>query len=177
MIESIVAYDINKGIAKNGSLPWKIPDDMKFFKNKTIKNVVIMGRNTFESLNFSPLKDRLNIVITKTPEKFFVYCEEYDNVIFTDNINIHLDIIRNSNEYANRYYFLNKHFKIFCIGGEQLYKHFIPFSEFIWVTRIKSNYNCDTFFSRDLDNCEFLHSEKIVSADDYDTIKYTNDLV
>jgi dihydrofolate reductase len=67
-IEAIVAYDINRGISKNGSIPWNIKDDMKFFKNVTIKNVVIMGKNTFASLSYNPLKDRLNIVITRKPE-------------------------------------------------------------------------------------------------------------
>jgi dihydrofolate reductase len=93
-MEAIVAYDINKGISKNDSIPWNIPEDMKFFKNTTLKNVVIMGKNTFASLNYNPLKDRLNVVITRKPELYFNYAAENSNLIFTDNENIHLDIIR-----------------------------------------------------------------------------------
>ena len=83
-LEAIVAYDSNKGISKHGLIPWKISDDMKFFKNTTIKNVVIMGKNTFESLNNKPLIDRLNVVLTNTPEKYFNYSIMYSNLLFTD---------------------------------------------------------------------------------------------
>jgi len=172
MMEAIVAYDINRGIAKNGSMPWNIPEDMKFFRNKTLKNVVIMGNNTFASLNHKPLKDRLNIVITRKPELYFNYTSEYSNLIFTDNDNIHLDIIRNSNEYANRFYFLNKHFKIFYIGGEQIYNSFIPLCSTVWVTQIKNNYDCDLKFSRNMDNDAAFNRECVKTTELYDIIKY-----
>ena len=93
--------------------------------------------------------------------------------MFTDNENIHLDIIRNSNEYANRFYFLNKHFKIFYIGGEQIYKTFIPFCDVVWVTKIKKNYECDLVFSKDMDNDINFISECLKTNDLYDIIKYT----
>ena len=67
MINLIVAVDSKYGIAKNGNLPWNIPSDMKYFKNVTIhveniskQNVVIMGKNTWESIPKTPLKGRLN---------------------------------------------------------------------------------------------------------------------
>lgn len=176
-LEAIVAYDINKGISKNGKMPWNIPEDMQFFKNTTIKNVVIMGKNTFISLNYKPLKDRLNIVLTRKPQEFLKYSELYSNLIFTDNENIHLDIIRNSNEYANRYYFLNKHFKIFYIGGENVYNKFIPLCSTVWITKLKNNYDCDLFFSTDMDSCESFKSECFLKGDTYEIIKYTNILI
>jgi dihydrofolate reductase len=172
-LEVIVAHDINRGISKNGSIPWNVPDDMKFFKETTLKNVVIMGKNTFSSLNNKPLKDRLNIVITRNPELGFKYTSEYSNLVFTDNENIHLDIIRNSNEYANRYYFLNKHFNIFYIGGEQIYKLFTPLCSALWITKIKKNYDCDLFFSKDMDQDSEFIGEIVKSTEIYDIIKYT----
>jgi dihydrofolate reductase len=172
-MEAIVAYDINRGISKNGSIPWKISEDMRFFKNTTLKNVVIMGKNTFVSLNYKPLKDRLNIVITRKPELYFNYTTEHSNLMFTDNENIHLDIIRNSNEYANRFYFLNKHFKIFFIGGEQIYNSFIPLCHTVWVTQIKHNYECDLKFSRDMENDSTFNREIVKTTEIYDIIKYT----
>ena len=64
----------NYGIGINGTIPWKLPEDMGFFKNTTIgdreksggKNVVVMGRKTWESIpqKFRPLKDRINVVLT-----------------------------------------------------------------------------------------------------------------
>jgi dihydrofolate reductase len=172
-IEAIVAYDINRGISKNGSIPWDVPDDMKFFKETTLKNIVVMGKNTFLSLNNKPLKDRLNIVITRKPQENLKYSLEYSNLIFTDNENIHLDIIRNMDEYANRYYFLNKHFNIFFIGGEQIYKLFTPLCSAVWVTKIKKNYDCDLFFSKDMDSDEAFIGECVKNTEIYNIIKYT----
>ena len=172
-LEAIVAYDINRGISKNGKMPWDIPEDMKFFAETTVKNVVVMGKNTFISLNNRPLKDRLNVVITKTPTVYSKYGSQYSNIIFTDNENIHLDIIRNSNEYANRFYFLNKHFKIFYIGGEQIYNKFIPLCSTVWITQIKDNYNCDLFFSRDMENDHNFISHCAKTNLQFDIIKYT----
>ena len=70
----IVACDKNLGIGKNNDLPWKLKQEMNFFKETTLslkiykkKNVVIMGRNTWESIptKYKPLRDRINIIITK----------------------------------------------------------------------------------------------------------------
>ena len=63
-VSLIVAVDENRGIGKNGKMPWHIPADLKRFKELTIGNIVIMGRKTFESIG-SPLPHRLNIIITR----------------------------------------------------------------------------------------------------------------
>jgi len=173
-LEAIVAYDVNKGISKNDSIPWNIPEDMKFFKNTTSKHIVIMGKNTFISLGYKPLSDRLNIVLTKHPEKFFKYTTLYSNLLFTDNENIHLDIIRNATEYSNRYYFLHKHFKIFYIGGDSIYKQFIPLCKTVWVTKIKKEYDCDLHFSYKLDEDSKFSSKVTICTDLYDIVKYTH---
>ena len=61
----IAAVDNNLGIGKNGKLLFHIPEDMKFFKDTTTGNVVIMGRKTLESFpGGKPLKGRVNIVLT-----------------------------------------------------------------------------------------------------------------
>jgi dihydrofolate reductase len=57
----IVAFDPNKVIGNGNSLPWKIKEDLILFKELTVNNVVIMGRNTFESIG-KPLPNRINIV-------------------------------------------------------------------------------------------------------------------
>src|SRR5437763_1943009 len=67
----IVAYDLDRGIGKNGNLPWKLPKDLQRFKDLTtesLSNCVIMGRKTWESLppKFRPLPDRINIVMSKS---------------------------------------------------------------------------------------------------------------
>ena len=69
-INVIVAVDDKLGIGKNNKLPWDIPEDLAHFKNittkfETLENVVLMGRNTWESIpnKFRPLKDRINIIL------------------------------------------------------------------------------------------------------------------
>ena len=64
----IVAADRNWAIGKNNKLMWSIPADMKFFRETTKGNIVIMGRKTLESFpQGQPLKNRVNMVITKNP--------------------------------------------------------------------------------------------------------------
>ena len=67
MISIIAAVGDNNEIGKNGDLCWKIKADLDRFKELTTGNVVVMGYNTFKSLDFKPLKDRRNIVITEYP--------------------------------------------------------------------------------------------------------------
>ncbi len=62
-IIGIVAIDRNLAIGKDGKLPWHYSSDMKFFKQTTVGNAVVMGRHTWETLG-SPLKDRMNIVLS-----------------------------------------------------------------------------------------------------------------
>ena len=65
----IVAVDKNWAIGKNNKLMWSIPADMKFFRETTQGNVVIMGRKTLESFpQGQPLKNRVNIVISRKPD-------------------------------------------------------------------------------------------------------------
>src|SRR4051812_5786484 len=68
IISLIAAVSKNSVIGKNNDLPWKLPDDMKYFMETTRQHAVIMGRRNFDSLppKFKPLKDRLNIVLTRS---------------------------------------------------------------------------------------------------------------
>ena len=62
----IAAVDKNLAIGKNGQIPWKIKEDLKFFKEKTEGTSIIMGRSTFDSIG-RPLPNRKNIVMTRSP--------------------------------------------------------------------------------------------------------------
>jgi dihydrofolate reductase len=70
-METIYAIDTNNGLSKNGAIPWKSKTDMSFFINKTINNIVIMGKNTFFSIpkQHRPLKNRFNIVLHRPKRK------------------------------------------------------------------------------------------------------------
>lgn len=172
-MEAIYAIDSKNGLSKDGYIPWKSKKDMSFFFNKTKNNVVIMGKNTFFSLplNVRPLKNRLNIVLTSTPE---LYVNEdvakNHNIIFTNNDQIHTSILANKNKYLNLYPYLNKNFIIYFIGGKQIYEKYIPICDAIWVTRLKIDYMCDLTLNYNFDS--FIE-DTYEEDDELKIIKYT----
>ena len=64
MISAIVAIDNNWGIGFNGNLLEHIPEDLKYFKQLTSENTIVLGRKTWDSLPKKPLPNRFNVVIT-----------------------------------------------------------------------------------------------------------------
>lgn len=127
-MEAILATDSNHGIARQGVIPWYSKTDMAFFKAKTMNHIVIMGSKTFDTLQ-RPLPNRLNIVLTKSPE---TRSSLYDNVIFTDDDEIYKKYVGQGKT-------------IFIIGGKQLYEKYMPMCEIIWHTTVKNDYDCDLF--------------------------------
>ena len=113
--------------------------------NNTKNNVVIMGRKTFFSLpeNSRPLKNRLNIVLSRDPHLY--QNTSNSNVIFTDDDSIYLDFLQNPEKCRETFPFLHENFKVFVIGGKQIYEKLIPLCDTIWLTQIKKDYNCDLF--------------------------------
>ena len=109
----VVAIGSNNEIGKDNKLIWKQSEDLKFFKKITTNNVVIMGRNTFESIG-KPLPNRLNIVLTSNPDKFKkIYCD-FSNLIFIEKINEIFNITKNYDDN-----------NLFVIGGAQIYNEFL----------------------------------------------------
>lgn len=127
-MEAILATDSKHGIARQGVIPWHSKTDIAFFKAKTMNHIVIMGSKTFDTLK-RPLLNRLNIVLTKSPE---TRSSLYDNVIFTDDDEIYKK-------------YLGQGKTIFIIGGKQLYEKYMPMCEIIWHTIVKKDYDCDLF--------------------------------
>ena len=136
----ICALAENRTIGFQNKLPWHIPEDLKFFKQKTLNKIIIMGRKTFESLG-RPLPNRLNIVLTSRPkllkniknitvfsslEKAFHFCEEYK-----------LKTSHPQENYGN---------EIFIIGGGQLFKESLHKVQFLYLTHIHKNYKGDAFY-------------------------------
>lgn len=122
----IVACDENNGIGKDCKLPWINKEDMKYFMQETLNSIIIMGRNTWESINCKQLKHRRNIVITSKQ----VNCESYNS------LNNCLYNLRNENK------------AIYIIGGSQLYEEAIKsnYCKNILLTKVKGTYECDKFF-------------------------------
>lgn len=129
MISAIVAVDNNWGIGYNGELLEKIPEDMKYFKELTTNNVVVMGRKTWDSLPKKPLPNRTNIVITNQKKS-----EENGAKFMTL-------------EDATRYAIVNRPTDVFIIGGGQIYKKLLPICSRVYVTKILKNHkDVDTYF-------------------------------
>jgi len=154
-MKAIVAVDLNWGIGCDGKLLQYIPEDMKFFKEKTIGNVVVMGRETFESFpGKNPLKDRVNIVLSR-------------NELFKDD---RLVICRSVEETLKE---LKKYDddKIFIIGGETIYKQFLPYCNELYVTKVDNKQKADRFFP----NIDILKEWQLVEESEekeYNNIRY-----
>ena len=168
-MEAILATDMSCGLSKDDLIPWKSKKDMQFFYQKTKNNIVIMGRSTYFSLpkNIRPLKNRLNIVLTKDPYK---YMNDYKNIpglVFTDDDNIHLYIQKYREKLYELYnkcgVSLSRNFKIIFIGGKQIYEKYIPLCEIVWHTTIKADWSCDLFFNYDYQN---QFKDELVVEDD-----------
>lgn len=128
-MDMVVAVNKNGIIGRNNKLLWDIPEDMKHFRQLTMHNIVVMGRKTFESLPFGPLKSRINIVITSTPMKY-KKDNKHNDVIFCD-----LD----ESEQILKKLQINTNKKIYIIGGAEIYKIFFSKCKNIYVTHVDTD--------------------------------------
>ena len=117
-IIGIVAVDKNGAIGKDGSIPWHYSADVKFFKQQTIGHACVMGYKTWLSLK-KPLKERLNIVLSRKSE-----VKPEPNVI----------VLRDTLSILTLKKFLAC--DLFIIGGEQIYRAFLPHMDRWIVTQI-----------------------------------------
>lgn len=130
----IVAADKNWAIGKDNKLLVSIPADMKFFRQTTTGKVVVMGRKTLESFpNGLPLKNRINIVLTR---------DEHYQV--SDAIIVHSmeELRRELRKYNSE--------DIYVIGGDSIYRQLLPYCSIAHVTRINHAFEADAYFP-DLD--------------------------
>jgi dihydrofolate reductase/thymidylate synthase len=131
----IVAFCKNRGIGKNNVIPWNLKDDILFFKTITTNNMVVMGRKTYESIpdKHKPLSNRLNIVLTRNPEK---YKSEHSNLVYTDSFNVFSVLNQYSLKYCN----------VFIAGGTEIFNLFYNKINTLYVTNIEKEYDVDTHF-------------------------------
>ena len=133
-MKTIVVVDNNWGIGKDGDLLVHLSGDLKYFKEKTLGKVVVMGRTTFESLpGRKPLKDRVNIVLSRNPDFQPADCIKCRSMG---------DLFKVLESYDME--------DVFIIGGEEIYKQFGPYCSGHLVTKIHAVFDADKFFE-DLD--------------------------
>lgn len=128
MIIGIVAVDRNLAIGKGGQLPWHYSADMKFFKQTTTGNAVVMGRRTWFTLK-GPLKDRVNIVLSRDAS-----FQSNDAIKVMGDVDAVLDYARNQDSH------------LFVIGGAKVYHSFLPHIQRWIVTEVPLTVDgADTF--------------------------------
>lgn len=131
IISLIVAIAQNEVIGKSsGEMSWHVSEEFKHFKNTTKGFPVLMGRKTFETLG-NPLKERLNIVITRNPE----YKTQFDDVLIFSSLDEAINFCREK-----------KFEKIFIIGGAEIYKIAIPIVDEMIISRMKFTAEGDVYF-------------------------------
>ncbi len=155
MFSIIAAIGKNRELGKDNHLIFKIKDDMKFFRDATIKHKVVMGRKTWESLP-GKLKDRENIVISKNtfdgPDSIIHDMQQF----IEDN--------KNTDE------------EIFIIGGATIYQAFLPYSKNLYLTEVASTCNEATVFFPDFKPKDYTKTLIKKGSDnglDFSIFKYT----
>lgn len=153
----IVAVSDNNAIGVNNELPWKLPEDLKFFKRTTMGKPVIMGRKTYESLG-RPLPGRLNVIISAS---HFAMLPE--GVVKCSSIS---EAIARAEE--------EKKDEVFIIGGGKIFEQTMHLADRLYVTRVHANIpSADTFFP-DIDHSHWkLVWEEPHNADDKHKYDYT----
>ena len=128
-MKAIVAVDKKWGIGKKNDLLFHLPEDMKYFREKTFGKVVVMGSNTLKSFpNGNPLKGRTNIVLFPGGEKR-CDCTVVDS----------LDELRTE---------LEKYVPddVFIIGGAMFYKTMLPYCSEVLVTKVDADGGAEVFY-------------------------------
>ncbi|WP_284140091.1 dihydrofolate reductase [Virgibacillus sp. LDC-1] len=129
MLSLLVAMDRERVIGANNDLPWHLPRDLKFFKEKTTGNTIIMGRNTFESIG-KALPNRRNVVLTRNKQ-----------AIFPEDIEVIHDIdtiLKWNAEKPEAEYFI--------IGGGKLFEQMLAYADRMYITMIDETFAGDTYF-------------------------------
>ena len=125
----IAAVSKDKVIGKKGGIPWKIKEDLSFFKEKTLNSPIIMGRATFNSIG-RPLPNRLNIVMTRSAKN----TEGVTEVTSVEKAIEAASINRDSS-------------RVYIIGGQNIYKEFLPIAHRMIITEVDLYIkDGDTFF-------------------------------
>jgi dihydrofolate reductase len=125
----IVARARNGVIGRDNQLPWRLPEDLAFFKRTTMGAPIIMGRKTHESIG-RPLPGRRNIVVTRNVQRRFAGCDTATNL--ADALSLAAQ---------------DQAPEAFLIGGEQLYKEGLAHADKLVITEISIDFDGDAHFA------------------------------
>lgn len=126
LISIIAAVAENRAIGIHNRLPWHLPADLKYFRNKTLGHHVIMGRKNYQSIG-KPLPQRTNIVVTRDPGFDAPGC------VVVNSIGAALAAADGDPE-------------VFIIGGAGIYAQSLPFADRLYLTLVHHSFEGDTYF-------------------------------
>jgi dihydrofolate reductase len=143
----VVAASKNNAIGKDNQLLWHLPKDMRFFKNTTWAMPVVMGRKTFESLSAKALSGRLNIVVTRQKDWKAL------NVSAVNSLEAAFELAA-----------LQDYKEVYVIGGADIYEQTLPLANTVYLTRVDTVIEGDSFFPTLGDDWKLI-SEESFQAD------------
>jgi dihydrofolate reductase len=182
--KAIAAMSLNRVIGAGNKIPWHLPEDFKWFKKMTAGNVVIMGRNTFESLG-KPLPNRINIVLSRHPgrlksdfpELFGKAWVARGKTIAQRPYQFELPKIGNATttdlRIIKNFLKLNpadSRLDFFICGGAQVYAQALPLCSDLYLTLVKREVEGDAFFPAFEDRFELV--EEIRDTPDFKILHY-----
>ena len=127
-ISIIVAITENNIIGRDNGMPWHLPADLKYFRERTTGHHIVMGRKTFESIGGGrPLPNRVSIIITKQKDY------KAEGCLIAHSLEEAIEIAKDENE-------------LFIIGGKQIYEQSLALANKMYITRIHTSIDGDTSF-------------------------------
>lgn len=155
-IVAIWAQDRNGIIGKANHLPWRLPKNLKHFKETTLNQVILMGRVTFEGLNKHLLPNRETLILT-TQSDYRV-----DGATIVTSVEEVLDWCKNQDK------------TLYIVGGSQVYKLFEPYVDELFVTQVQAEVDGDTYFPKNFDLSMFsLVSSEVYEKDEQNEFDFT----
>lgn len=163
MIKGIVAVDEFDGIGYENDLLFKLKEDMTHFKETTTGHIVVMGKNTFESLKSKPLPNRHNIVLSSTLNK-----EDYqfENLTILDSLEDLINLVKKLDKDSDK--------DIFIMGGGKMYETMEPYiNEWIVTIFDKAATKVDTYLEVDFQPFEEYNKKEL--SDEAKVVYYIRD--
>lgn len=155
VISLLVAMDEQRGIGVNNTLPWRLSSDLKRFKELTMRHHVIVGRKTYDSIG-RPLPGRTMVVVSR------------NRFVRIDGV-----VVVHTPEHAIKYARVFGESEVFVCGGEQIYKSLIDVADKLYVTKVHTVVEADTFFPEIDEKFWTLESEEHHKADDKNEFDYS----
>ncbi|MCG9126408.1 dihydrofolate reductase [Candidatus Poribacteria bacterium] len=131
-VSMIAAMDKNRLIGNGPRIPWKLPADLRHFKDMTIGKPVVMGRKTFETLP-KPLAKRTNIILTRNQDY-----EAPEGCIVSHSVE---DVLKTAETLSD-----NNELEMMICGGAPIYEAFLPYASRLYLTQVHAAFEGDVYF-------------------------------